>query len=148
MTKKVCYVFDIDGTISDCEHRIHHVRGEKKDWIAFYGAQLKDPPIPHMVRLAQQLAEVTPVLFVTGRPGDYRRATQEWLRLHVGDSFDGLYMRAPGDFRDDGVVKLELIGKARADGYEVIMAFEDRDRVVRAYRAAGIPTMQCCPGDF
>lgn len=143
------YVFDVDGTIANCDHRVHHIRGPgKKDWDSFYAGQLQDPPIPHMVHLAVQLSEVTPVLIVTGRPMDYRRVTTEWLRTHLGDCWDGLYMRDHGDFRDDSIVKVELMNRVRADGYEVVVAFEDRTRVVEAYRAAGIPCAQVAPGDF
>lgn len=33
-------------------------------------------------------------------------------------------------------------------GYEPIMAFDDRDRVVKMWRDAGIPCAQVAPGDF
>lgn len=147
--RRQAFIFDIDGTISDCEHRVHFIRGEgKKDWAGFYAAQVDDPPIPHMVKLCRTLAIQHPVVFVTGRPEDYRAPTFAWLTRHVTDDFDSLYMRAAGDFRDDGIVKVELMHRVVKDGYEPVLAFEDRSRVVSAYRAAGFPCAQIAPGDF
>ena len=63
--------------------------------------------------------------------------------------FDGPpYMREAGDHRDDDVVKIEMLAQIRADGFEPIMVFEDRTRVVKARRSAGIPCMQVCNGNF
>lgn len=33
-------VFDLDGTLADCEHRIHHITKEPKDWRAFFEAEM------------------------------------------------------------------------------------------------------------
>ena len=49
------YVFDIDGTLSDPAHRLHHIRGESVDWDAFFAACDQDAPIPHMVDLFKGL---------------------------------------------------------------------------------------------
>ena len=59
-----------------------------------------------------------------------------------------LYMRADGDFRSDDIIKAELLAKVRADGYEPIMAFDDRNQVVRMWRANGVPCAQVAEGDF
>jgi hypothetical protein len=57
-------------------------------------------------------------------------------------------MRKEGDHRDDDIIKLELLEQVRADGFEPIMAFDDRNRVVAAWRSAGVPCAQVAPGDF
>ena len=33
-----CYIFDLDGTLADCAHRLHHIQKEQKDWKAFFAA--------------------------------------------------------------------------------------------------------------
>jgi phosphoglycolate phosphatase-like HAD superfamily hydrolase len=144
-----CYVFDIDGTLSDPEHRLHHIRGESVDWDAFYAACDQDAPIPHMVDLFKAIWYGTDsvVLFCTGRSDDVRDKTEVWLGenlLNRGEWFDALdlYMRKAGDHRDDTVVKSELMDQIIADGYEPIMVFEDRARVVDVWRARGIPCLQ------
>ncbi len=143
------FVFDIDGTLSDCGHRVHHLRGDgPKNWDAFYAGMLDDAPIEHAVHLCQRL--YPDVVFLTGRPEEYRDMTRDWIAQYIGHGATAhrLFMRSTGDYRDDAIVKLELIASMRSEGYEVIMAFEDRKRVVEAYRANSIPCAQVAPGDF
>lgn len=40
------------------------------------------------------------------------------------------------------VSNLEILRDVRADGFEPIMAFDDRNRAVKAFRAAGVPVAQ------
>jgi len=141
-----CYIFDIDGTLADCSHRVHHIQKQPKDWTAFFAEVRDDKPIWHIVNLATRLVYAIPVVFVSGRSDECREATAAWLDQNV---FSGpLFMRRAGDHRDDDVVKIEILAEVRAAGYEPIMAFDDRDRVVAAWRAAGIPCAQVAPGDF
>lgn len=35
---KSVYVFDIDGTLADLTHRLHHIQKQPKDWDAFFDA--------------------------------------------------------------------------------------------------------------
>ena len=57
-------------------------------------------------------------------------------------------MRKTKDYRDDGVVKLELLEQIRKNGFNPVIAFEDRDRVVKVWRDAGLICAQVAPGDF
>jgi phosphoglycolate phosphatase-like HAD superfamily hydrolase len=144
-----CWVFDLDGTLADLSHRLHFIEGDTKDWRAFFAAVADDKPIPHMVKLARDLACFGParVAFVSGRSDECRGQTLTWLFDHIRFSLP-LYMRRAGDHRPDEVVKIELLAQLRADGFEPIMVFDDRSRVVAAWRAAGIPCAQVAPGDF
>jgi phosphoglycolate phosphatase-like HAD superfamily hydrolase len=140
-----CFVFDIDGTLADCTHRLHHIQKQPKDWKSFFGAVKDDDPIPHICQLAHALS-VTYVIFVSGRSDECRIDTELWLDKHV---FRGpLYMRKAGDYRDDSIVKIELLSELRADGWEPLLVFDDRDRVVAAWRQAGVPCAQVAAGDF
>jgi phosphoglycolate phosphatase-like HAD superfamily hydrolase len=143
-----CYLFDLDGTLADCSHRLHHIKNSPKDWRAFFKACIDDAPIKHMVDLAQQLEQSgVSIVYVSGRSDEVRHETLEWLSLYrLPDG--ALYMRKAGDFRADDVVKLELLQQIRADGWRPIMAFDDRDRVVKMWRANGVPCAQVAEGDF
>lgn len=143
-----CYLFDIDGTIADLTHRLHHIEGDKKDWPAFFDACEHDAPIPHILDLAKILCEQAIVLLVSGRSDRVRNQTVDWLYRHGLNNFTTLYMRQDGDHRPDHIVKAELLEQIRADGYEPIMAFDDRNQVVEMWRANGIPCAQVAPGDF
>jgi phosphoglycolate phosphatase-like HAD superfamily hydrolase len=141
-----CYLFDLDGTLADCTHRLHHIKGSRKNWRAFFAACTADGPIPHMVELARHLMKVETVVFVSGRSDEVRDETANWLKRH---RLQGpLYMRRAGDRRSDFIVKAELLDRVLADGYEPIMAFDDRDQVVKMWREKGIPCAQVAEGDF
>jgi hypothetical protein len=57
-------------------------------------------------------------------------------------------MRKLGDRRDDDIVKFELLEQIYEMGYEPVLVFDDRDRVVKMWRAAGLRCFQVAPGDF
>lgn len=145
--KMRCYIFDIDGTLADCSHRLHHITGEKKDWRAFFSACHDDAPISHILELAHALSARAPIICVSGRSNEVRGKTKRWL----GEQFvvcQQLYMRKAGDHRPDDIVKAEMLTQVLADGWEPIMVFDDRDRVVKMWRDKGIPCCQVAPGEF
>lgn len=145
-----CYIFDIDGTLADCQHRIHHIQrtdDQPKDWDAYYESCDLDKPIEHMVSLARNLTGYAPIVLVSGRRESTRQKTINWLLdQHIYGA--ALHLRQDNDHRDDDIIKIEILEKIRAEGFEPIMAFDDRTRVVKAWRAAGIPCAQVAEGDF
>jgi hypothetical protein len=146
-----CYVFDIDGTLANGDHRIHHIirsDGKPKDWDSYFAAAGKDLPILHIVQIARALyRDHKVIVYVSGRSASIWDLTLVWLNHH-GLPPGALYMRQTGDHKDDDLLKIEMLEQIRADGYEPVMAFDDRTRVVNAWRAAGIPCAQVAPGDF
>lgn len=150
-----CYLFDIDGTLADCSHRLHHIQSKPKDWRAFFAACADDKPIPHMIELAKRLWATAPLVFVSGRSDECFDATITWMAQQgfgITGRYDGgsptIYMRKAGDYRADDIVKGELLDTILADGFVPIMAFDDRDRVVAMWRARGIPCAQVADGNF
>ena len=143
-----CYIFDIDGTLANGLHRTHHLEKRPKDWDAFFAEQNKDGLYVHVANVARALHRGGHrIVICTGRPENYREVTMNWLHLRAVP-YEALYMRPAGDFRDDDIIKIEMLARIRADGYVPVMVFDDRDRVVRAWRAAGIPCAQVAEGDF
>jgi phosphoglycolate phosphatase-like HAD superfamily hydrolase len=141
------FIFDIDGTLADCSHRIHHILKAPKDWDAYFAELEDDTLISHIAEVCKCVAEVYDVVYVTGRPEEYREPTRRWMRRHHLPQ-GPLYMRGEGDRRNDDIVKVEILGRLRDDGYLPVMAFEDRARVVKAWRAAGVPCAQVDEGEF
>lgn len=142
------YLFDIDGTIADLSHRLHHIQSTPKDWDSFFAGCQADAPIPHIIEMARDLAfSGKGIVYVSGRSDQCRKETRAWLesfQLPAGP----LYMRKEGDHREDNQVKGELLDQLRADGHEPIMAFDDRNQVVKMWRERGIPCAQVADGDF
>ena len=138
---------DIDGTLADVTHRIHHVRGRgKKDWKRFFQAMHKDQPNQVVVDWVKNLAPDYEVIVVSGRPDDYREVTERWLAAQ-GIEYSVLHMRRTNDRRPDDIVKREIlhnqIGKDR-----VAFVIDDRASVCRMWRAEGLRTFQVAEGNF
>lgn len=135
-------IFDIDGTLADCSHRLHHIQGGKRDWPAFFGAMGEDAPVAPIRRLLSICSMTLPIILCSGRPDDYRKATEDWLEHH-GISYAALYMRTAGDHREDSIVKSRLLDGIRADGFEPVFVIDDRPRVVAMWRERGLTCLQC-----
>lgn len=147
-----CYIFDIDGTLANGDHRLHHIKKEPKNWAAYFAACSEDAPIQHVIDICRSIGLSDyplnfAIVYVSGRSDECRRDTQEWLNRHHLPT-GPVYMRQQGDHRPDDILKIELLAHLREDGFEPIMAFDDRNRVVEAWRAAGVPCAQVAPGDF
>lgn len=137
-------IFDLDGTLADCSHRLHHVTQYPKNWIKFFEGICDDVPVRGVGWLLSScMLANTPLVFCSGRPEEYREATVNWLQEHFYHFAipDPLYMRPTGDQRQDAIVKLELLAKIRADGFNPILAIDDRPQVIEAWRSAGIPVL-------
>jgi len=146
-----CVIFDIDGTLANGDHRLHLIQQEPKQWDAYFDLCDEDQSIPHMIAMLRVLEREFVPVFVTGRAARCRAKTAQWLEdhgAHTGRYPLRLYMRPDGDHRDDDVLKIELLGRLRSDGFEPLMVFDDRTRCVHAYRLAGVPCAQVAPGDF
>ena len=152
--KKRAVIFDLDGTIFDPSHRLHHLDGEK-DWKAFHDAMDEDPTIEAVAELARILHRasvagcgIDAVLLVTARHDDprYRRMTEEALQLH-DIPYHRLYMRANDDTRPDHIVKTEILERILDDGYEPMLAIDDRPSIIAMWREHGITALQCAPDE-
>lgn len=139
-------VFDVDGTLANCEHRLHYIREKPKNFPKFMSGMALDTPYEDMCWFATHLHwNPYPVVIATGRNEKYRELTNSWL-LTNGVRFLKLYMRADDDYRPDYVTKAEYIEKMALDGFVPFVVFEDRDSVVQMWRANGIRCLQVQPG--
>src|ERR1035437_5708817 len=114
---KRAVIFDIDGTLSNPEHRLHFVRDGRKDWDAFLAGMGEDDPVSSIVDLARIVSQDCSVLVCTGRPEKYREVTEWWLE-DFGVAYSALYMRPDNDTRPDHVIKSQILDGIRDDGYE------------------------------
>lgn len=141
-------IFDIDGTLADINHRRHFVTEKPKNWPAFQASAHLDRCVEPLACLARSLPLLSHrVILCSGRGEQERPVTEAWLTKHQ-IPFDRLYMRAEKDYRADDVIKAELLARIIADGYRPELVFDDRNRVVAMWRAAGIVCAQVAEGDF
>lgn len=146
------FIFDIDGTLADLSHRLHHIQKEPKDWKGFFADCKEDEPISEVVAVFKALAASGHKLYaITGRSSEIGQKTHSWL------GYRGLYpihifMRREGDHREDSLVKSELLDRLLAeeglDISSIAGVFEDRQQVVDMYRARGLRVFQVAPGNF
>ena len=144
------WVFDIDNTLANVHHRWDHLRGEKKDWDAFFAEQHKDEPYEAVFDVFHALAfdrGDDAFIVVTGRDERFREVSLEWLNRHIDYKFpnENLYMRPAGNREDDDLLKVKIIKdwlQSHPD-YKVGAIFEDRHRIIDAFRKEGWYTFEC-----
>lgn len=142
------FIFDIDGTLADVEHRRHFVTGEKKDFERFNKECVYDPVKPNVANIARILEGAGHIVIcVSGRNIIMKKETEAWLKT-FDIRYTELFMRAEKDFRHDTEVKEEFL-KIIEEKYSPICAiFDDRKRVVDMWRAKGYTCLQVAEGNF
>lgn len=154
MIREKCIIVDIDGTLSNHEHRLHYITLSedrvKKDWDSFFKEMEKDEPYEWCMELMEDMyssANHKIVMLVTAREEKHREVTEAWLDKH-NVPYDFLYMRADGDHRDDDEIKKEIYLEKIKPDYDIVLALDDRPRICRMWRSIGIPTLQVNDVEF
>jgi len=146
-------IFDIDGTIADCDHRRHFITNGNDDWVAFRAQTKYDTPIQHVCDMAKQhVADGDLVMFVSARNNSERDITIKQIQDWIGINDPLLFMRPDGDYRPDDVFKKDVLIIIRdiLDS-DPDVVYDDRNKVVDMWRANGINCVQVVPrdqGDF
>ncbi|HXG64952.1 MAG TPA: hypothetical protein VNO70_07575 [Blastocatellia bacterium] len=144
-TKRKDVIVDIDGTLADVTHRLHHIRGKPKSWQKFFALMPEDKPVQKVIDQVLDLAKEHNIYVVSGRPEDYRGVTADWLRLHQVP-YKALYMRKAGDYRPDDVVKQEILDE-HFDRENIELVIEDRPRVIRMWKKNGLKVQDVGTGE-
>jgi predicted kinase len=147
--KDKCIVFDLDGTLCNLEHREHFVKGEKKDWKGFFNGISDDEPNVWCEKLVSAVEFLGIAVFASGRPDEYRVSTQQWLDYH-GFSTQYLFMRSRGDYRQDYIIKENILDFEILSRFEPLCFIDDRKQVIEMYRQRGFVVLDCAgeKGDF
>lgn len=132
-------IVDVDGTVA--------VNNGHRGWYDYHKVlgDLPNEPVIQAVGGFVYMQRVK-VLYVSGRPDSCRKDTETWLDLYAPDG--ELFMRKHGDGRDDSVIKREIFDREIRNKYNVVAVFDDRNRVVRMWRALGLHVFQVADGDF
>lgn len=155
------YIFDLDGTLADCEHR----RGLLPKWDDFFDACHADTVIEPVYGLLKILLEqrtprrqicdsvvggemVHRVEIWSGRSARVEHMTRVWLANAGIPPTVLTRMRPEGDDTPDQDLKRMWLHQEIAAGTPPTLVFDDRDKVVKMWRAEGIPCLQVAPGDF
>lgn len=141
------YVFDIDGTIANNEHRSHllpsgdlHLTSSWKD---YNKACSGDSPIIPMINMMNTLAELSPVYIMTSRSDEVEWRTLQWLQDNEVE-YDSIYMRSRHDNRKDYKIKEEWLNKISGGDKSNVVIFEDNPQVIKHLRSCGYTVMAVC----
>jgi len=141
-------IVDIDGTLSNPNHRRHLVEGDDKDWEEFFDRVDEDEPNLWCECILHEFSGKDNIILVTGRPEkskdgvNVKMKTIKWLRQH-NIPYDDLIMREEGDFREDTVVKQEMLTEKLPPTEEILFAIDDRKDIAEMWRSNGITCLQC-----
>lgn len=145
-------IVDIDGTIADCNHRLHYITSStQKKWHEFHSEALYDDVHNDVVFVVKALhAAGMKVVICTARNESNYELTKQWLDEKSGlkGIYEKIYMRASEDLRDDHLMKIDLLKQMIEDGYHPVIAFDDRNSVVNAFRKAGLRVLQVTDSDY
>lgn len=180
-------IFDLDGSLANCEHRRHFVDPEaeyqllpehyktgfnvnwfkenaltkdkygafknkeikiwKPNWKAFFEACDKDTPIEPVI--AQWNTQIGMGFMGehqiwSGRCESVREKTEKWLDENLlGFLSHQLKMRPIGDNTPDEILKMQWLDEALESGETIDYVFDDRPKVVKAWRDRGIFVFDC-----
>lgn len=143
-------VFDLDGTLADGAHRLHHIQKSPKDWDSFFKDCVDDKPIEPMRALYNELARRNHLVAIwTGRSVAVYNETCEWLSKHRFFVSTSIRMRPEGVFTPDTELKETWLKEFRDEtGEDIDLVFEDRKRVIDMWRRNGVVACQVAEGDF
>lgn len=130
------YIFDLDGTLADNSHRLHHITGESQNWRYYQEKCDRDTPIEATILVARALKQAGhTIIILTGRSKHKLEETRVWLDVYEVP-YDKLIMREKTDFRPDIEYKSDMLQKHITG--EVKAVFEDRPSMINWWRSQGI----------
>lgn len=146
--KNQVYVFDLDGTLANAEHRVPFIQGDNSDWDAFYEACDRDLPIYETIHILRALhSKGHGIYILTGRSDQVKAKTEAWLAQNY-IFFDKLKMRPEGNYNPDHELKVDMLTDMMEDDDEIMAIFEDRNKVVEMWRDQGFTCYHVADGDF
>ena len=158
MNNRGIYIFDIDGTLANIEHRLHHLSNTENPerWKTFYSDCLGDSPIQSVISVMEALRKDHQILLFTARTEAVRELTVNWLHMHTTFGFAELMphtgtltMRENGDYTPDHILKrMWLKSMLEVDRNRILGVFDDRQSVVDMWRSNGLKCFQVEPGKF
>lgn len=146
---KTHVVVDLDGTLCNSAHRDHLAQAGQ--WDEFHSRLMEDKPHYDVLQVITVLADRYKIIALTGRSANFYLKTVEWLNEHMAP-IDHVMMRPALDFTPDHQLKPRMLDEyftSREAALDCVLCiFDDRDKVVEAWRNAGFRCYQTQPGGY
>ena len=138
LNKQRAIICDCDGTLCLIDGR---------DPFDFESAtnDLLNEPVAKLLSIYKKNNYV--ILIVSAREKKYQKLTEEWLKKY-SIPYDNIFLRSDNDYRSDDIIKKEIYENAIKPNWNVEVVLDDRNRVVKMWRGAGLPCFQVNEGDF
>jgi predicted kinase len=145
---KPIVLVDIDGTLASSNGRERFLKGDKKNWDAYYSEIHLDSPVIEVFQKVKDLEDSGHlIIIVSGRGAEYEWETRKWFKdcwvgnplfpeldVPIFNPFLFLF-RDRGDRRPDEVVKPEFLKLLPSTPVKIL---DDRPRVCKAWEALGL----------
>lgn len=135
----ICIICDLDGTLA------MHTGRTPFEWDRLNEDKI-DKRLSLLLHTYDEVYNAT-IIFLTGRPNNVRKQTEEWLNEHYGTNYV-LIMRDAKDFSHGQDTKKKLYEDYILDKYNVLCVFEDSNKCVDMWREQGLLTLQVQNGDY
>lgn len=150
--KKGLYIFDVDGTLALCQHRVHLLedKTDKACWDRFFEACDEDQPNMPIIKILRDIHAQADVLIWTARSDLVREKTIAWLDRHTHMSAEEidkvLQMAEDGNrIKASDLKRSWLMALSEQDRARLVAVFEDCNDVVAMWREMGVT---CCQVDL
>jgi len=121
---------------------LHHVRTKPKNFELFHSEATYCPPHQEALDYAEDhFHKGYKLIVVTARMQSWHHPTLLWLQQHLKVPFDGPFMRADGDFRQDVQVKREIYNYLTLS-YDIRGAIDDSPQVIELWKSLGLSVVE------
>ena len=152
-------IVDLDGTLCNIDHRVGFA--QSGDWESFHSLVSRDSVYPDVSNFIGMISDRTKlsvafgwapeIWAISGREEKFLPETERWLEIN-DIIFDRIILRPSGDRTPDHQLKVRVLieefGSIESARSRVLFILEDRDKVIEAYRNAGLPCWQVRPGTY
>lgn len=139
-------ICDVDGTVANINHRLLHIKGEHKDWRAFFEDCWMDGFRDDIINrvLEDAMDNDAQIVFLSGRSDVVRETTESWLEEAFG--FEPLVLMRPHwDRRPDVELKAEMFDR-HFGNYNIVRVYDDRPRLIRMWEGKDLDVVDCGDG--
>lgn len=149
MEKKECIIVDLEGTLTDCSHRIKYWEDKNYNkWNELFSEDLVNKQMVDIIQDNRNMGRR--IIICTAKSVECAEEVNTWLyensipglskfqkRVPILSIIDSIYYREKSSNRISLTVKAEMLSKIKKR-YTVVRAYDDRSEICKMYRDNGV----------